>query len=160
ILAAAARMLDEGAAPPSRRLLILLGAMALARPEAGLLVAGIVVVRAGAAALERRPRDAARWLAPLAAPFAVALANRLLARPAAPNTAVAKSYFYLPGFDWSFWARTVLRETGALLRGLFWSGLDGLEPLWLPRLTLLLWVAGAWRLCAWARREGRLAGAL
>jgi len=155
VLASALRMLDEGPARPSTLLLVLLAATAVARPELGFLVAGVVVVRA---VLHRR--DALRWLAPLAAPAAVALVNRLLIGHAAPNTAIVKSQIYLPGFEWGAWLATAARELGALFDGLFWSGMKGLEPLWLPRLTLLAWLVGAARLVVWAARAKKLAGAL
>jgi len=155
VLATSLRMLDEGAARPSTLLLVLLAATSVARPELGLLVAGVVVARAAL-----RPREALRWLAPLAAPLAVAATNQLLIGHAAPNTAIVKSQIYLPGFEWGAWIATAKHELHKLLEGLFWSGLGGLEPLWLPRLTLLAWLVGAARLFVWAARARRLAGAL
>jgi hypothetical protein len=151
-----ARAPREG--PPPRALAACLAAASLSRPEATLLV-GLVAGAAAAGRLRaRRYRDAAWWAAPLAAPAAWLVANRVLAGHFFPNTGVAKSYFYLPGFDWTFWWGAVAEQTGRMLRGLFW---DGGSPLLWPRLCAALWLVGAARVIAWARRERRwLAGAL
>jgi hypothetical protein len=145
-----ARAPREG--PPSRRLGVCIAALSLSRPEA-MLIAGVI---AGASALgcarRRQLRAAAWWLAPLLAPLAWLLANRTLAGHWFPNTGVAKSHFYLPGFDWTYWADTVWQLSGRMLRGLFWDH-DG--PLVAGPVLALAYVAGAVRIAWWARREHR-----
>ncbi|HET7505061.1 MAG TPA: hypothetical protein VFK02_28780 [Kofleriaceae bacterium] len=143
---------------PSRRLAACLAATSLSRPEAMLIVIGIV----GASALVRlRRRElgaAAWWLAPLAAPAAWLVANQLAAGHWFPNTGVAKSHFYLPGFDWTYWRAAVWEASGRMLRRLFW---DAASPLVWPRVFAVAWLAGAIRVALWARRERRyLAGAV
>ncbi|HEY0193299.1 MAG TPA: hypothetical protein VGC42_19410, partial [Kofleriaceae bacterium] len=137
-----------GEGGPGWPLGLCLAATSLARPEAMLMVGGVC----GAMAIARRRtwRAALAWLAPLAAPVAWLVANRLLAGHWMPNTGVAKSHFYLPGFDWAAWRRDVWQLTGAMLRGLFW---DAASPLVAPRLFALVWLAGAIRVLRWARRE-------
>ncbi len=138
---------------PTKRLIAVLAAASLSRPEATLIVGAIVGVAVVARVRQRELRAAAWWLAPLAAPAAWLVANKLLAGQLVPNTGVAKSYFYLPGFDWPYWFQTVWLTTGRMLRGLFW---DGTSPLGFPRLFALLWLAGAVRVMRWAWRERRM----
>lgn len=142
--------------PPSVRLGLVMAAASLARPEAMLIVFAVC----GVCAVQRwrTPQAAAWWLAPLAAPIAWLTANKLLAGHFMPNTGVAKSHFYLPGFDWTYWGTTVASQTGRMLKALFW---DGSSPLVWPKLVALLVIAGAVRVVRWARREKRpLVGAL
>src|SRR5262249_55609757 len=109
--------------------------------------------------LRRRDvRAAAWWLAPLAAPAAWLLANRIFAGQLFPNTGVAKSHFYLPGFDWSYWFETVREMTGKMFKQLF---VDNTSPLVFPKLVGLAWLAGAARIAVWSwHRQRLLAGAL
>jgi hypothetical protein len=144
--------------PPPRLLAACLAATSLSRPEAMMLVA----VTAGAAIASRlRQRSvgaAAWWATPLIAPALWLCANKLLAGHLLPNTGVAKSHFYLPGFDWAYWWDTVTRQSSAMAKQLFW---DATSPLVWPRAIAVLWIAGAIRVMAWARRERRwLVGAL
>ncbi len=136
--------------PPSRLLVIVLAATSLSRPEAMLLVFCIVAV----AVVRRRktPRDAARWLVPLVPPIVWLLANRVLAGNFMPNTGVAKSHFYLPGFDWTYWIEAVTAQTGLALRGLFW---DATSPLVWPRAVAMAWLIGAIRVVVWSRKAQR-----
>ena len=129
---------------PSRLLMLCLAAASLSRPEATLLVVAIVAVRV---------RHDRRWLIPLAAPTLWLLANKLFAGNLFPNTGVAKSHFYLPGFDWTYWFDTILTQSGKLLVALFWKG-D--SPLVVPQLFAAAWLFGAWRIVQWARREQQL----
>jgi hypothetical protein len=140
---------------PPWRLAACLAAASLARPEATLLVIGVVGVAAIQRVRRRELGAALWWLVPLAAPAAWLTANRLLAGHWFPNTGVAKSHFYLPGFDWTYWSAAVWTLTGRMLRGLFW---DAASPLVWPRAFAVLWLAGAIRVLAWARRERRLLG--
>lgn len=152
-------LLDQApTGPPAKKLIAVLACASLSRPEAMLLVLGIV----GIAVLQRlRQRDlraAAWWLAPLGAPALWLLANKLFAGQLFPNTGVAKSHFYLPGFDWTYWWQTITELSGKLAKGLFW---DPASPLVWPRVMLALWIVGAIRIAWWARRERRyLVGAL
>ena len=102
--------------PPSLRLALVMAAASLARPEAMVIVFAVC----GVCAVQRwrTPRAAAWWLAPLAAPVAWLAANTLLAG----HSGVAKSHFYLPGFDGTYWWTTVTSQTGRMLKGLFWDG--------------------------------------
>jgi hypothetical protein len=144
--------------PPSRLLGVCLAAASLSRPEATLLVAVIVGVAFVQRLRARQVRAAAWWAAPLAAPLLWVIANRVLAGNFFPNTGVAKSHFYQPGFDWTFWWEAVTSQTGRMLRGLFW---DRGSPLVWPRLVAAAWIVGAVRVLLWAKRERRwLAGAL
>ena len=138
--------------PPSKRLIACLAAASLSRPEAMLLVGGIVGWAALARVRQRDLRTALVWLSPLVAPVSWLIANKLFAGQLFPNTGVAKSHFYLPGFDWSYWWSTVTDLTGKALAGLFWKS-D--SPLVLPRVMLVLWLAGAVRVALWARAEKR-----
>jgi hypothetical protein len=145
-------LLDQPASsPPSRKLAVVLAAASLSRPEATVIVAGIVGLGAIATwRATRSARVAARWLVALVAPLVWVIANRVLAGHWFPNTGVVKSHFYLPGFDWTYWRQAVLAQTGAMLRGLFWSA-D--SPLIWPKLVALAIVVGIVRAIVWARRE-------
>ncbi len=142
-------------APPSRLLAVALAALALARPEATIVV-GLIV----AAAMLRRIRArtyaaAAWWLVPLVPLLAWVTANRALAGHWFPNTGVAKSHFYLPGFDGTYWISTVVHQIGDAVRGLGWRASS---PLPLPPLFAALWVIGAVRLIRWTWRDRRVLG--
>ncbi|MGE0550181.1 MAG: hypothetical protein AB7O24_08735 [Kofleriaceae bacterium] len=136
--------------PPSKRLIACLAATALSRPEAMLLVFGLVAIAVLARLRQRDLRAALWWASPLIAPIAWMLANKLFAGQWMPNTGVAKSHFYLPGFDWDYWVSTVGMLTGKMLKGLFW---DATSPLVLPKLISGLWLFGAVRIVLWARSE-------
>lgn len=138
---------------PAPKLAACLAAASLSRPEATLLVIFIVGVTAINRVRQRDLRAAAWWLVPLAAPAAWLCANQLYAGNWFPNTGVAKSHFYLPGFDWTYWRGAVWTLTGRMLRGVFW---DAKSPLVWPWLVTVLWLVGALRVIAWARRERRL----
>jgi len=149
----AAPVVGASAGAPPRKLAACLAAASLARPEATLLVLAIVAVAAIDRIRRRELGAAAWWLVPLAAPAAWLVANKLVAGHWFPNTGVAKSHFYLPGFDWTYWRTAVWTLTGRMLRGLFW---DGSSPLVWPRAFAALWLAGAIRVIVWARRERRM----
>jgi hypothetical protein len=86
------------------------------------------------------------------------VANRALAGHWFPNTGVAKSHFYLPGFDWTYWWDTVTHQTKEMLRGLFWK--KGSPLVW-PKAVALLWVVGVARVLVWSFKSRKLlAGAL
>ena len=143
---------------PPRALALVLAALALARPEATVLVAGIVGCAAIARLRQREHRSALRWLVPLAAPLAWVLTNRCFAGSWLPDTAIVKSHFYLPGFDGAYWRTAVRQTTVAMVRGLLW---DATSPFVLPRCIAVLWLVGAVRVTGWARGAGRpLAGAV
>jgi hypothetical protein len=144
---------ESGEGPPSRLLAIVLAATSLARPEATLLVGAIVAVRVAQRARARNWRAAAWWLVPLAPVTLWLLANKLIAGNFFPNTGVAKSHFYLPGFDWTYWVETVRMLSGRMLRGLFW---DTTSPLIWPRLIAALYLVGAVRVGIWAWRDKQL----
>jgi hypothetical protein len=147
-------LLDQApTGPPARRLGAVLAAASLSRPEATVLVFGIVAVAAAMRVRQHDLRAAAWWCAPLAAPFVWLVANRILAGTFFPNTGVSKSYFYKPGFDWAFWLDAVWTMTGRMFKGLFW---DDTSPLVWPRAFALAWLAGAVRIVLWARAERRL----
>ncbi len=149
---------DGKTGPPAKLLAVALAALSLSRPEATLIAFGICGACAVQRARGKQWRAAAWWLAPLAAPIAWLTANRVLAGNFFPNTGVAKSHFYLPGFDWTYWREAVGAQSAAMLKGLFW---DGKSPLVVPRVVALLYVAGAVRIGMWAHRDKRyLAGAL
>lgn len=152
-------LLDQPATgPPTKRLIACLAAASLSRPEATLLVGGIVGVAVIARLRQRDVRSALIWAAPLLAPAVWLAANKLFAGQLFPNTGVAKSHFYLPGFDWTYWWSTVTTLSKQLLKGLFW---DGASPLVMPKLVAALWLAGSVRVGLWAHRERRyLVGAL
>lgn len=152
-------LLDQPATgPPTKRLVAVLAASSLSRPEATLVVLGVIGIAVIQRVRQRELRAAAWWLCPLVAPVAWVVANKLFAGNLFPNTGVAKSHFYLPGFDWTYWFDAVTSGTGKMLRGLFW---DGTSPLVWPKLFAIGWLAGAVRIVMWARREKRpLAGAV
>ncbi|MDQ3366128.1 MAG: hypothetical protein M3680_11945 [Myxococcota bacterium] len=144
--------------PPSKRLVACLAATSLSRPEALMIVVFIVGVVVVTRVRARELRAAAWWLVPLIPPLAWLTANKLLAGNWFPNTGVAKSHFYLPGFDLTYWWTAITTQSGRMLRGLFW---DGASPLVWPRLVAVLWLVGAVRVVAWAREQRRyLAGLL
>nr|MDQ3300320.1 hypothetical protein [Myxococcota bacterium] len=144
--------------PPTKRLIALLAATSLSRPEAMMIVGFVVAVAVVQRLRQHSWRAAALWAVPLIAPVAWLVANKLLAGNFAPNTGVAKSHFYLPGFDWTYWWQAVTTQTGKMLGTLFW---DAKSPLVWPRLVALLWIVGAVRVAWWAKRETRyLAGFL
>ncbi|MGN6108664.1 MAG: hypothetical protein ACTHU0_26395, partial [Kofleriaceae bacterium] len=146
-------LLDQPATgAPSKRLIACLAAASLSRPEATMIVLGIVAVAVAMRLRRRELRAAAWWAAPLIAPLAWVIANKLFAGQLFPNTGVAKSHFYLPGFDWTYWYDAVVTTTGKMLRGLFW---DATSPLVWPKLVAVAWLAGAVRIALWARRERR-----
>jgi hypothetical protein len=159
LVAAIGQLLSaDRAAPATKRLLVTLACLSLSRPESMLIVACVVGVRVVQRLVASDVRGAARWALPMLAPAIWVIANRIFAGTWLPNTGVAKSYFYLPGFDWAFWRDAVAIHTGALVRTLFW---DRASPLVWPRLVLVLWLVGAVRILRWAAREQRLlAGAL
>lgn len=136
--------------PPSNKLVACLSATALSRPEAMLIVFFIVAVAMVQRARRREWRALARWSTPVIAPLAWLVANKLFAGNFMPNTGVAKSHFYLPGFDWTYWWKAVTSQTGRMLHGLF---VDRASPLVWPKIVLALWVFGVVRVVAWARRE-------
>ncbi|MEO8706683.1 MAG: hypothetical protein ABI867_42045 [Kofleriaceae bacterium] len=142
--------------PPTKRLGVVMAAASLSRPEAMLLVLAIAGIAVLARLRLRQWRAAAWWLAPLVAPIAWLVANRTIAGNFFPNTGIAKSYFYLPGFDWTYWLATVKTTTWQLVKGLFW---DDASPLVWPRLVAVGWFVGAVRVLRWAHRAHRwLAG--
>lgn len=149
---------QSSAGPPSKRLVAVLAAASLSRPEATLVVVGVVGVAVVQRLRHGERRAALWWATPLVAPLAWVIANRAIAGNFFPNTGVAKSYFYMPGFDWSFWLDTVWNVTGRMLAGLFWSSTS---PLVWPKLVAVAWLVGAVRVLRWSRRTQRwLAGAL
>ena len=104
LLVAMLLLLVQPATGPPRKLLVaVLAAASLSRPEAMLIVGGIVGVvscSACASATGARPRGGS---SPLLPPALWLIANKLFAGNFLPNTGVAKSHFYLPGFDWTYW---------------------------------------------------------
>jgi hypothetical protein len=144
--------------PPSRRLGLVLAATSLSRPEATLIVFGIVAVAVLGRLRQRDLRAAAWWAVPLVPPLLWVIANKVFAGNFFPNTGVAKSHFYLPGFDWTYWWDTVVTQTKRMLAALWW---DGTSPFIWPRLLGVLWVIGALRVMWWAKQQSRwLVGAL
>jgi len=149
---------DPKTGPPKPVLAIALAALSLSRPEATMIAFGVCGACAVQRALARQWTAAAWWLSPLAAPITWLVANRVLAGNFFPNTGVAKSHFYLPGFDWTYWREAVFAQTGAMFKGLFW---EAKSPLVFPRIVAVVYLAGAVQLGMWAHREKRyLAGAL
>ena len=144
---------QPGEGRPSWLLVAALAATSLSRPEATLIVGGIVGVSVLVRLRRRAWREAAWWCLPLAAPIAWLLANRIIAGNFFPNTGVAKSHFYLPGFDWTYWRDAVTTLTGQMAKGLF---VDAKSPLVWPKLVLALFVVGAVRVGLWAWREKKL----
>jgi hypothetical protein len=152
-------LLDQPAnGPPSKRLGVCLAAASLSRPEATLIAMAVIGVAIIGRLRKREFRAAAWWAAPVVAPLAWLVANKLIAGNFFPNTGVAKSYFYLPGFDWSYWRETVWSTSGKLMKGVFY---DDTSPLVWPKLVSIAWLVGAVRVMLWAKRAKRLlAGAL
>lgn len=151
-----ARAPREG--PPPRLLAACLAATSLSRPEAMMLVVAVIAVAVASRLRQRDLRAAVWWAAPLVAPALWLAANRMLAGHLMPNTGIAKSHFYLPGFDWDYWWRAVRGQTTAAAKQLFWAPTS---PLVWPRLVAVLWLAGAVVVLRWAHRERRwLVGAL
>ncbi len=143
---------------PRWLLVACLAATSLSRPEATLLVGAVVGVRVIQRLRARDWRAAARWLVALVPVIAWLLANKLIAGNFFPNTGVAKSHFYLPGFDWTYWVDAVTTLSGRMLRGLFW---DPASPLVWPKLFAVLLLVGIARVAYWAWREKQyLVGAL
>jgi hypothetical protein len=144
--------------PPSRRLALCLAAVMLSRPEPAVLAALVIAVAVISRLRRGELRAAAWWLAPVV-PVALWLcANRVLAGDWLPAAAHVKSHLAQPGFDAAYWGHTVAALTVRALRRLFW---DGGSPLPWPRALALVWLVGAVRVAAWARRERRwLAGAV
>ena len=150
-------LLDQPATgPPSRRLVACLAASSLSRPEATLIVLGVIGISVLGRLRRRELGAAAWWLSPLLAPVAWVIANKLFAGNLFPNTGVAKSHFYLPGFDWTYWLDAVTSVSGKMLHGLFW---DRGSPLVWPKIVAILWLFGAVRVMLCARREHRLLAA-
>ena len=143
----------EPEARPSWALIVVLAATSLSRPEATLIVSGIVGVAVIARARKRLWRPAAWWLVPLVAPLLWVTANKLFAGNFFPNTGVVKSHFYLPGFDWTYWRDAVGKQLGLLMKTVFWDGAK--SPLVMPKLVSALMIAGAIRTAWWAHREKR-----
>lgn len=143
---------------PNKKLMLTLTCLSLSRPEATVIVVCIVGVHLMQRVRRLEWRSAAMWVVPLGPTFLWLLANRLLAGNWFPNTGVAKSHFYLPGFDWTYWWDTVTHQTKEMLRGLFWA--TGSPLVW-PRFIALCWLVGAIRVLVWAFRSGqRLVGVL
>ncbi len=145
-------------AAPNKKLIACLAAAALSRPEAMLICGGIIAIAALDRVRQRRLRAAAIWFVPLAAPVAWLVANKVFAGQFFPNTGVAKSHFYLPGFDWSYWMHAVVSLSGKAVVALFWSP-D--SPLVLPKLVAVAWLAGSVLTIIFAirARAGRLLAA-
>ncbi|HEY0254901.1 MAG TPA: hypothetical protein VGC41_25420, partial [Kofleriaceae bacterium] len=143
--------------PPRWRLVLVLAAASLSRPEATMIVLCVIGISVIQRLRQRDLRAAARWLVPLSAPFLWVVANRVLAGNFFPNTGVVKSHFYLPGFDWAYWRDAVPTQLWAMLRALFWAPDSALI---FPRVIAVLFVVGAVRIARWGRRENkRLAAA-
>ncbi|HSD90007.1 MAG TPA: hypothetical protein VLB44_20895, partial [Kofleriaceae bacterium] len=152
-----ARQLPEG--PPRKLLVACLAAASLSRPEAMLLVGGVVGLSIMERLYHRAWRAAAWWLTPLVPPLLWLVANRLLAGNFFPNTGVAKSHFYLPGFDWTYWWDTFKDLAEKMITTLFYD--DKRSPLLYPHAVRLLMEVGMVRVAWWAWKEKRLvAGAL
>ncbi|HEY1816004.1 MAG TPA: hypothetical protein VGG74_26830 [Kofleriaceae bacterium] len=146
-------LLDRDAsAPPDWKLAAALAATSLSRPEATLVVGGVVMFGAIATWRARGLRPAARWLVALVPALLWLTANKLFAGHWFPNTGVVKSQFYLPGFDWASWRTTTIAQLKATFRALFWE--PG-SPLVHPRLVTLVLVAGAARAIVWAVRANK-----
>lgn len=144
--------------PPRKLFIACLSAASLSRPEAMLVVGAICGISMLQRLRKRAWCAAAWWLLPLAAPVLWLVANRILAGNFFPNTGVAKSHFYLPGFDWTYWWSTVRFLSKQALQSLFF---DAKSPLVWPRAVFALFLVGAARIAWWAWREKRyLAGAL
>jgi 4-amino-4-deoxy-L-arabinose transferase-like glycosyltransferase len=139
--------------PPSRRLGACLAAASLSRPEATLIVLGVIGVAVLARLRQRDLRAAAWWTVPLLAPLTWVVANNG-SRQLLPEHRRREGYFYLPASTGRT-GRARCGPTGKLLRGC--SGMPRAR-LW-PRLVTLVWLVGV------VRGRGRgasswLAGAL
>jgi hypothetical protein len=146
-------LLDRDAsAPPDWKLAAALAAASLSRPEATLVVGGVVAFGAIATWRARGIAAALRWFVALGPALLWLTANKLLAGHWFPNTGVVKSVFYLPGFDWAVWRTTTIAQLKAAFRALFW---EAGSPLVHPRLVTLVLVAGAARAIVWAVRAKR-----
>jgi len=143
----------SGTGPPSKTLGVTLACLALSRPEATIIVTFIVLWHGVHRLRAREWRAAAWWAAPMLAPLAWIVANRLLAGNFFPNTGVAKSHFYLPGFDWTYWWAAVTKLTYEMYEGLFQKPTS---PLVWPRVVEVLWFVGAVRLLLWAYKSKKL----
>ena len=157
LLATALKLMTEGdREQPSRLLLALLGATALARPElsvvVGLVMAGNFLQQCG----RRRFRVAALWCLPYVPLVLWMICNRIFAGQFSPNTAVVKSHVHLPGFDWTYFVAVFKKQFGNMFGTLWWSDKS---PLWGVRLLSVLWVVGAGRLLWWARCHQRWSAA-
>jgi len=141
--------------PPTRRVAVALAALSLSRPEAAILVALLIGSATVHRIRTRAYRAAAWWLAPIVPMLAWMTANRLLAGHWFPNTGVAKSHFYLPGFDWSYWWTAFLDQTWDVARGLCWRSTS---PLPWPKLFTALWLVGAVRVIRWTWVDRRSLG--
>ena len=138
--------------PPPGRLTACLVAATLAGVEPALLAAAIAIGGAAVQLGRRAPRSALRWLVPLA-PLAVWLGlTRGITGHWLPGLAAVRSHFAQPGFAVSDWPGTVVHLTLRTLYGVFW---DPASPLIWPRAAAVLWLLGAVRVIAWARRERR-----
>ncbi|MFT3697418.1 MAG: hypothetical protein QM831_30020 [Kofleriaceae bacterium] len=143
--------------PPSWKLVAVLAATSLSRPEATMIASGVIAVAVIQRVRQRDWKAAARWCVPLIAPLLWITANRVLAGNFFPNTGVVKSHFYLPGFDWVYWRDAVKTQLGQMAYALFWAPESVLI---VPRVIALLFVIGAVRIAMWGRRENkRLAAA-
>jgi hypothetical protein len=143
---------------PSKKLVAALAAASLSRPEAMLIVFFVVAVAVVQRGRRRDLRAAAWWAAPAIVPIVWLVANKLFAGNFMPNTGVAKSHFYLPGFDWTYWWDAVTQQTGRMFRAVFW---EKTSPLVWPKAIAVLWLVGAVRVALWAKREQKwLAGFL
>lgn len=140
---------DEG---PRWSLLACLAAAALSRPEASLLTFGVVVIATLQRLRRRRWRAAAWWAAALVPLVLWLTANKLLAGNLFPNTGVAKSHFYLPGFSWNYWFDVLHTGRIEMRRALF-EGAD--SPLPWPSYFEITWLVGAAAIAVWAYREKR-----
>jgi hypothetical protein len=147
--------------PPRKRLVACLAAASLSRPEAMVLVGVIVGVAVLARLGKRAWRAALWWLVPVVPPIAWLLANRLLAGHFFPNTGVAKSHFFLPGFDWTYWKETVKDLAEKLVAELFYPARGKTSILIWPRTIRYLYYLGAARIAYWAWKQKKpLVGAL
>jgi hypothetical protein len=138
---------------PTKRLVACLAALSLSRPEAALIVAGIVGLAVLARLRQRDYRAAAWWIAPLMPLALWMLANRAFAGNLMPNTGVAKSHFYQPAFDWSYWWSAFTGQTKNALVALFW---EDKSPFQWPKLFAIAWLVGAVRIVLWSKRERKL----
>ncbi|MDX2087477.1 MAG: hypothetical protein SFX73_06495 [Kofleriaceae bacterium] len=140
----------ERTGPPRRLLLVCLAATSLSRPEATMIVGGVVGICAVARLRQRDWRAALWWLSPLVAPLLWISANKLFAGNWFPNTGVAKSHFYLPGFDWTYWQDAVSSQSKKAMSRLFFA--DETPFVW-PRFFRYLWLLGSAKIMWWAKRE-------